>query len=360
MAKLIYNEDALVDQQMYKYTKFLHSRITKYTGAGRTLVKYFNINDQNTTTSMGFDTHYQILGNDSPLRYNEIHNMILIGFSPLQPEDSQASTSNARNYALHGEAFVIPGTIQPKENDFFIVKHLNMNHLFRVTQVTQDGLNTDGSYRIAYELFSTNPPEINKVYQQTVGHYTLDLQTIGGEDLTPVIGKEDYELRTRIINMVNDMIENYVARYYDSTHNCFVLHLNGQSLFDVCGNVFMSKHGIMINDNSNGNIVLNPNKIRDQRLDFLYQKSPYKWIERDAPCRYLQSFKYHTVKGWSYPDSSFAMYGSDIDVMIPVDPLCESPNCEKFFPDEVVQILDNEEDIRTCNHVACECCPKAT
>ena len=169
MAKLIYNEDALVDQQMYKYTKFLHSRITKYTGAGRTLVKYFNINDQNTTTSMGFDTHYQILGNDSPLRYNEIHNMILIGFSPLQPEDSQASTSNARNYALHGEAFVIPGTIQPKENDFFIVKHLNMNHLFRVTQVTQDGLNTDGSYRIAYELFSTNPPEINKVYQQTVG-----------------------------------------------------------------------------------------------------------------------------------------------------------------------------------------------
>lgn len=359
MSRLEYDEQSLVDSQMYKYDKFLHSRITKYTGAGRTLVKYFNINDANTSSSMGFNTHYQILGNDSPLRYNEIHNMILIGFSPLQPEDGQASTSPARNYLLHGEAFIIPGTIQPKENDFFIVNHLNMNHLFRVTQVTQDGLNTDGSYRINYELFSTNPPEIENIYKQTVGHYTLDLQTIGGDDLTPVVSIQDHELRSRIIRMVNDMIENYASRYYDNTHNCFILHLNGQSLFDVCGNMFMSKHGIMINDNSNGNIVLNPNKIRDDRLYNLYQKSPYKWIERDAPIRYLESFKYHTLKGWSYTESTFAMYGSDVDVMIPNDPWCASPTCDKFFPDEVLMILNNEEDIRNCKYADCKCCPEA-
>ena len=356
MPRLVYDETSLVDQQIYKYDKFLHSRINKYTGGGRTLVTYWNINDENTTTSLGMNDAYQILGNDSPFRYDEIDNMILVSFSPLSPEEKQASATSVRNYGLNGEAFIIPGTVMPKENDFFIVKHINMNHLFRVTQVTQDGLNTDGSYKINYELFSTNPPEIEKVRKQTVGHYIMDLQTIGGEDLTPVIGKEDHELRSRLIKMVNDMVENYVSRFYDNIHNCFILHLNGRSLFDVCGNMFMANHGVMLDDSRNGNIVLNPNKIRDQRMDFLYQKSPYKWIERDAPLRYLESFKYHIVKGYNYPDSSFAMYGYDVDIMIPVDPWCSSEECEKFFPDEVLNILDNEADIRGCKPCDCKCC----
>ena len=356
MTGLIYDETSLVDQQMYKYDKFLHNRINKYTGSGRTLVDYWSINDGKTTVSLGLGTTYQILGDDSPLRYDEINNMILLGFSPLNPEESQASTTTVRNYSLSGEAFIIPGTIMPKENDFFIVKHINMNHLFRVTQVTQDGLNTDGSYRINYSLFSTNPSEIEKLRKQTVGSYVMDLQTIGGEDLTPVIGKEDHEIRSRLIKMVDDMVENYVSRFYDATHNCFILHLNGRSLFDVCGNMFMANSGIMINDNSNGNIILNPNKIRDQRMDFLYQKSPYKWIERDAPLRYLESFKYHIVKGYNYPDSTFAMYGYDVDIMIPVDPWCSSSECEKYFPDDVLMILDNEADIRACKPADCKCC----
>lgn len=358
MSGLIFDEQSLLDQQVYKYDEFLHSRMNKYTGSGRILVNYWSINDANTTSSLGMDTHYRILGKDSPLRYDEIDNMALIGFSQLQPEEKQTSSTTVRNYGLSGEAFVIPGTVMPKENDFFIVKHLNMNHLFRVTQVTQDGLNTDGSYRINYELFSTNPQEIGYLYQQTVGHYVMDLQTVGGEDLTPIIGKEDYELRSRLIRMVDDMVENYVSRYYDNTHNCFLLHLNGRTLFDVCGNMFMARHGVMIMDNKNGNVVLNPNKIRDSRLDSLYQKSPYKWIERDAPLRYLDTFKYHVLKGYDYPDSSFAMYGADVDIMIPVDPWCVSPNCEAFFSDELIKIFENEEDIRACKMMDCKCCPR--
>lgn len=353
MAGLIYDEQSLVDQQMYKYDKFLHSRINKYTGSGRTIVKYWNINDAQTSTSLGLNTHYQILGTDSPLRYDEIDNMILIGFSPLTPTDAQASTSTVRNYVLNGEAYIIPGTIMPKENDFFIVKHINMNNLFRVTQVTQDGLNTDGSYRINYELFSTNPQEIQWVKKQTVGNFIMDLQTIGGEDLTPVIGKEDHEYRSRLISMINDMIENYISRFYDNTHNCFLLHLNGRTLFDVCGNTFMAKHGLMINDSSNGNIILNPNKLRDQRIDDLYQKSPYKWIERDAPIRYIDTFKYYINKGYEYTESTFANYGTDVDIMIPASAWCNSPNCHDYFSKDLMFILENEGCMRHCK--ACDC-----
>lgn len=355
---LIYDEESLVDSQVYKYDQFLHSRITKYTGAGRTLVTYFNINDDKTSTSLGMATHYQILGTDSPLRYNQIEKFPLLGLTPMSPEEATASQTQVRDYALNGELYIIPGTIQPKENDFFIINHVKMNHIFRIVQVTQDGLNIDGYYKCSYQLFSTNPAEIEWAFKQTVKKYVCDLKTVGGDDLVPVIGKEDYETRSRLIKMVNDMVENYTARFYDRTHNCYLLHLNGRTLFDLCGNMFMAKNSIMINDAANENVVLNPNKIRRPDMDDLYQKSPYKWIERDAPLRYLDTFKYRTSNGYNYPDSSFALYGTDVEIMIPTLPWCASSDCEDYFPLEVMNILENETDIRPCNECDCKCCPK--
>lgn len=128
--------------------------------------------------------------------------------------------------------------------------------------------------------------------------------------------------------MVDDMVENYTANFYDATHNCFLLHLNGRTLFDVCGNMFMSRNGVMIRDNAYENIVLNENKIRSNMLPHWYERSVYKWIERDAPIRYLDTFKYRIVNSSEFPDSTFVGYGEDIDVMIPGDAWCEKPDCD--------------------------------
>lgn len=355
-SQLIYDEEALVEGQIYKYDQFLHERVNKYTGSGRTLVTLYSIDEMNTTDSLGLNDAYQILGPDSPFRFNKIEKFPLIGMSPLSPENGTVQSTNIRDYNLNGEAFVIPGTVMPKENDFFIVEHLRMTHLIRITEVTQDGLNTDGSYRITYSLYSTNPEDIQRINKQVVGVYRTDLQTIGGEDLTPVIGKEDYELRHRLIKMVDDMVENYVANYYDHKHNCFLLHLNGRTLFDMCGNAFMARNGVIIRDNGHRNIVLTENKLRDRELDFHYQRSPYKWIERDAPLRYLSTFKYRTVKASDYPDSSFANYGDDVDVMIYGDEWCLNPGEDLYFPMEVYDILASECDTRGCNPCDCCCC----
>jgi hypothetical protein len=93
-------------------------------------------------------------------------------------------------------------------------------------------------------------------------------------------------------------------------------------------------------------------------ISSIHQKSPYKWIERDAPLRYLDTFKFYIRKGWDYPDSSFAAYGTDVDIMIPSNPWCRSPECEDFFPIEMMNILENETDIRPCNECDCKCCSK--
>lgn len=360
MAGLIYDEKTLVQNQMYKYDKYLHTRMNKYTGDARTLVTYWNINDAETTTSLGMGTHYQILGVDSPLRYDRIENMVLLGFNQAAPnDDKQVTGSTIRNYGVSGECFIIPGTIMPRENDMFIVNHLRMEHIFRVTQVTQDGLTTDGSYRISYSLYTTNPKEICFLEKQTVNKMIMDLQTIGGSDLTPVIGEKDYDHRSRLIRMVDDMVENYIARYYDEKHNCFLLHLNGRTLFDVCGHYFMARTGVMICDNHTRNVVLTDNKLRTSELEYLYQKSPFKWIERDAPLSYLDTFKYHLVKASQYPSSSFALYGEDIDIIYPHDPWCNMEYCHMYFPLKVYEVLESDCDCRCCCECDCKNCQKA-
>ena len=327
MSGLIYDEQSLVKNQMYKYDKYLHTRINKYTDAPRTLVTYYNINDENTTTSLGMATHYQILGIDSPLRYDKIENMVIIGFNQANPNDKQINQTTVRNYGIEGIAYIIPGTIMPKENDFFIVNHLNMEHLFRVTQVNQDGLTTDGAYQINYSLFSTNPKEICNIEKQTVTRNIMDLQTVGGSDLTPVIGVEDYEHRSRLIK-------------------------------NLCGHYFMARTGIMVSDNRTKNIVLSDNKIRTPEIEYLYQKSPYKWIERDAPLSYLETFKYHLVSSFDYPESSFALYGEDVKIIYPHDPWCDMEYCHMYFPIKVYEILESDCDCRCCCECDCKCCQK--
>lgn len=357
MSSLIYDEKSLVEGQLKQYDKFFHSRINKYDGATRTLVTYFNINDENTTLSLGLGTHYQILGPNSPIRYDRINDMILSGVSQFNPEDIQASTTNVRNYSVSGECVIYPGTIMPKENDMFIMNHVKMNHLFRVTNVSQDGLIQDGSYKIQYSLFSTNITEIEYVEKQTVNTYVMDLQTIGSEDLTPVISENEYELRSRLISMINEMIENYKARFYDRKHNCFLLHLNGLTLFDPSANMFMAKNGTMIIDQGHGNVVLNENKLRYYDMQMEYQRSPFKWLERECPRNYCDTFKFRTVDAQEFfHDSSFALYGDDVQVILYGDSWCTSQTCDYFFPIEVERIFENKNDIRNCNEESCKCC----
>ena len=357
MGGLIYDENALVQGQLKQYDKFLHARINKYNEAPRTLVRYYSINDEKSTTSLGMESHYQILGPDSPIRYNCIDNMCLYGISEFSSEDTQASSTQVRNYNITGECGTIPGTIMPKENDMFIMKHVKMNHIFRITNVIQDGLIQDGSYRISYSLFSTNIEEIQWVDKQTVGHYIMDLQTIGGEDLTPIITKENHELRSRLMYMISDMIENYNARFYDRKHNCYLLHLNGRTLFDPSANKFMANHGTMIVDDRSGNVVLNENKLRYYDMEMEYQRSPFKWLERECPLRYADTFKFRILNAKEhFPDSTFALYGEDVEVMLYGDAWCQSATCDYFFPIEVERIFENECDIRTCEVSACKCC----
>ena len=356
MAGLIFDERALADGQMKQYNKFLHSRLNKYIGDGRTLVTYFNIDSSKTTMSLGTDTNYGILGKDSAYRFNVIHDMFFVNMSEFASEEKNASSTTVRDTTVSGEAIIIPGTIMPKENDMFIINHYQMTHIMRVNNVVPDALNSDGSYRIQYDLYSTNPTDIEWLKEQTTGEYKLDMKTIGGEDLTPVISMNDYEKRSRLIAMINDMIDNYKANFYSERHNCYLCRLGCQTLFDPCANKFMSDNSVMIIDGGFNNTILNPNKLRSFDMLRIYELSPYKWMERHAPERFVDTFKYRTAKAFKFKDSTFFKYADDVDIIVFGDDWCGSKTCEYYFPIEIERVLANKYDIRQCETSDCQLC----
>lgn len=354
MSGIVFDQEAFVQNSSYQYENRLHSKLAQYNGMDRTLVDFFNVNDNSTTTIEGLGSSYEIIGSNSGYRFDFIENLTVFGISEANPEEGSVSNSGVRNNTMSGTCVIPPQTIMPRENSFFIVKHVNMNHLFRITQVYQNGLNTDGSYKVSYSLYSTDYRTIEMLKKQIVGSYVAQ-KTCGGQDELPaVITKEDHTVRMKLIRMINDMIDNYISRYYNIKHNCFIYESGEDKLFDACGNTFMARNSVLIKSNATNNIILNENKLGITDNETYYQRSPFKWIERDCPLRYIDYFKYRRISSDFFTYSSFNRYNESIDVIEYGLPYCTPPYCEYFFPMEVVNQLETEVHYKKC--FQCKCC----
>lgn len=317
MSGLIFDEKTMLEGNIFKYEKKLNSRLNRYTENGMLLTTYLSLNELSTTVDRGLEEIEELFGKRSPLRYTLINDLPIMGFGAATPENTEEN--NVPDINVDGEAIIVPRTIIPKQYDCFIINHLKMKALFMVTSVSYDSMKVDGNYKITYHLQSTSDKVIEQAMSQVVDVEYTDLNAIGSE-VNPIIKKDDFILRGKINKMVTTMIESYIALFYNERHNCFLYHdpQTNMRYFDMCGNEFMAKHGIMNVPNFMGSIVLN-DKIYDPLLKVYYNNSVYAWLELDAPERLLQKFSYMMSYASDYANSSFALWEED-DIMV-IQPL---------------------------------------
>jgi len=313
MSGLIFNEEALLQGNIFRYESRLKSSTNRYVEGGAMLTTYYNIKENATTVDRGIRDIEQLFGHKSPLRFNKIENFPVYGFGQANPANSDETGIEDIN--LEGECIILPSTIVPNPNDFFIINHLKMKGVFQIVEVTYDSMKVEGYYKIRYRLHSTSEETLNNLEKQTIENYHTDLDAIGTE-INPIIRKDNFIKRSQIHQMVNQMVESYKSLFYNERHNCFLFNYQeaGTRWFDICGNEFIAKHSLMNILNSSKVIILH-DKMRDSQLPFYYNNSIYNWIELGVPDRFLQ--KFHFTLSWSegYRDSSFARW-SDHDVQI--------------------------------------------
>jgi hypothetical protein len=293
--------------------------MNKYIENGALLTTWYQIRENATTVDRGLKDIEKLFGHKSPLRFNKIINFPIYGFDQATPSNNDEV--GIEDITVEGDCVILPSTITPNPNDFFMINHLKMRGIFQVIDVQHDSMKVEGYYRIRYRLHSTSEEAIANLDKQSVEIYHTDMNAVGS-NINPIIKADDFVLRKQIEQMVSKMIQSYKALFYNERHNCFLLYDDTirLNIFDMCGNEFMAKHSIMNSPNSSKVVMLHE-KLRDDNLPIYYNNSIYNWLELGAPKHMLQKFSYNMVESEYYPDSSFARWGdNDILIMQPLTP----------------------------------------
>ena len=319
MNELIFDQKQLINGNIFKFEERLHTKMNRFASNGSVLATYFSQDETSTTVDRGTQSIDMLFGKGSPLRYNEIIDLPINGLGATNPENNDELQVEDIN--VEGEVTILPSTIVPKNMDFFMLNHLGMCALFEVIDVSFDSMKVDGFYKIRYHLHSTSPATVENLRKQVVKTYHVDMNEVGGKR-DAVILEDDFVYREKVISMMNQMIEVYRSLYYDTKHNCFLYHDNETGLrwFDLCGNEFIAKHGLMNPENSSNVIILH-DKVDEHDLPLLYQQSIYSWLELHAPSTLLQKFPFRLVYADKYLYSSFVMWHEgDIQIIHPMHP----------------------------------------
>lgn len=344
--QLIFNEESMINGNIFKFEQRLQSHVNKYVENGAILTTYYSQKENSITVDRGLQGIDQLFGNKSPLRYNKINNLPLYGFTQANPDNTDELQIEDIN--VEGDCILLPSTIVPKQHDFFQLNHLKMNALFQVTTVNYDSMKPDGYYKIHYRLISTSDESIQDLQKRVIETYSTELNAIGS-NTNPIIREDEFHYRNQVRQMVNQMITNYRALYYNDKHNCFLFHHPeiGLDWFDMCGNEFMAKYSLMNMENS-GKVILLHDKIQERQMSLYYSNSVYSWIELGAPARMIRRFFFDLIYADSYPYSSFARWNEgDIQIIQPFSNQQEKINNQRysFFDDTTLNaLLDDEHE----------------
>lgn len=356
--KLIFDEETLLNGNIFQYEQRLKSHTNKYIESGAILTTYFQVRDNAVTVDRGTKDIDKIFGHKSPLRFNRILNFPVYNCSSFNPNNTDEIGIEDINVEVEGT--ILPSTIVPSTMDFLIINHLKMIAVFQVNEVIYDSMKPEGYYKIKYRLYSTSEETLQNLKRQTVETYRTDLNAIGS-NINPIIKEDDFIRRGQIQQMVDQMIESYRALFYNERHNCFLFYnqnvgINSSEFstrwFDLCGNEFIAKHSLMNSPNSTNVIILHE-KIRDQFLPVYYNNSIYNWIELGAPKKLMQKFHFMLSHSDGYRDSSFARWSDgDIQIMQPLALYQSGIHKQRFsfFDDAQLQAFERADSNLTSEY----------
>ena len=295
------NEQRMIEDNLFKYEHRLKSPVSRFIEQTPTFVTYYHLNNDSTTVDDGFKDISSLIGFRSPLRFNKIESFPLYGIEQivlsLQEMDQGLDTS------YESEAIIVPGSIKPLPNDFFIIPFLKDPYLFRVTEINYDTIMPDNYYKIGFKLEYLEDEKVENIQKQVKEKYTCILQNIGTEN-NCIIELESKDVLDKIDAMYDDMASTYKALFYNDRHNCFLGEIGpGMYLYDPFQTQFINEHQIFNKKNDLTCLMLT-DQFTDSKRRIKYEKSIYRFVERRNP-NLVNNFAYDTFLGMDNHETTF-------------------------------------------------------
>ena len=191
-------------------------------------VVYFKQNREKSTLDEDTALNYAHVGEESPIRFNQINNFYIYGFDKIAL-DYDLTEFGLESSEITGEAIILPNTIIPLPGDFFKVNQIKEDVLFKVNKVTPDTLdNGNNMYKIEYKLELVNQYE--QILNQVVAVYQFVIENVG-TDFSCFITSESYSMANELSALQQYLTDAYQI-FFDPSVQTFVFEYNGTYMYD--------------------------------------------------------------------------------------------------------------------------------
>lgn len=226
MGKLVRKAKDIINDNITGYLNQSSSDYTRLLEGSPTFVVYYHRNNKYSTEDAGLGGVKQIVGRESPSKFDRINDFALykIDQTSLQNEFNEFGP----NTTIEGEAVVLPGTIVPLPNDFFVIAYNGENFLFKISDVQPDKMQGLQFYKLQYELSSNLVDDIEEQVQERM---ELVYDNLGaGERI--VIKEEANRLLIKLENITDSLIDFYDVTFRHKRLNLFVYIYNDTSIYN--------------------------------------------------------------------------------------------------------------------------------
>lgn len=187
-----------------------------------TFCEYYSVDKRKSTTNIGLGNVVNIVGSDSPIKYNKIENFALYGAGEIIP-NLEYDEQSGNDTIMEGEALVLPDTIVPSPEDLFIISYQKDEQLkevvYEVNNVEVSSYSNKTFYKISFSSIPTCREEIEDRQLNEV--YKLVYNNIG-TGYNAVVSLKDYLVLEESEFIYENLLKYYVKYFFDRKLNSFI------------------------------------------------------------------------------------------------------------------------------------------
>ena len=170
-------------------------------------------------------------GITSPIRYNKLINFPLYGIEQIQLQLEEEEEGLTSDYS--GEAIILPNTIHPSVDDYFIINYLEKKYMFRITKYEYDTIKSNNYYKVEFSIQSVDVSFFNDIERQVIKVYYTQFDNIGTDDKV-FLTAESVQVGDKIKNLYDNLSKNYLDMYFQPTKDPYntLLYMQPSEAYD--------------------------------------------------------------------------------------------------------------------------------
>ena len=221
MALILSSEKSqFVQKAIDIYTQNRLGQYSKYLNSTPVFVTYYAINQALSRADLGSGQVYDVIGPNSPIKFNKILEFPIYNMQQIQPNGSYEDGKYEVDVEL-SDITILPNTIKPRADDFILIEMPNMKPLlFRVTNFRLGTIQSNDFYLIDLDLYR-NDDTWKDIEKNVAEVYHCVFENIGTNNNCFITSEQKFTA-DKCLEALNTLTGMYHGMYYYANTDIYV------------------------------------------------------------------------------------------------------------------------------------------